>query len=270
MAGHATDGTAPGANAPGNPRCGRGVPIGSAAVVPADTESPAAAMFPRGASAVVPPPHPDLPPRWPAVVRAELVGRHAELLDAVADVPDDRILDLSLPAGRATLADRLRWPVLPGSEAPPPAGGSSASSASSEAVGGIDVVISVAGFTRFPDLGAALSAAVGMLAPAGQLLVVEPDYRPGVGGLAVSSLGALLPPVRGVHLARDVPGTVRSVGLTVTDVRRLSLSTPIWPLRRFVRLQATRITADNSTSEGGGGDSRRHERQTGSDTGGVK
>jgi len=109
------------------------------------------------------------------------------------------------------------------------------------------VVISVAGFTRFPDLGAALGAVVQLLSPTGRLLAVEPDHRPGVGGLALSSLGALLPPVRGVHLARDLPATVRSVGLTVTDVRRLSLSTPIWPLRRFVDLEATRITAADAT-----------------------
>lgn len=257
MAGHATDGTPPGASAPDNRRWAGEAPIGSAPVVPPDTGRPGGAAFPRGASAASPPLHPDVPPRWPTVVRAELVRRHAELLDAVADVPDDRVLDLSLPPGRAMLADVLGGANLRGGSAgvgPVPA----------DEAGGIDVVISVAGFTRFPDLGAALAATARLLSPTAQLLVVEPDCRPGVTGLAVSSLGALLPPARGVHLARDVPGTVRSVGLTVTDVRRFSLATPVWPLRRFVSLSATRISPRaQSEGERSSEDDRHGNRGTG-------
>lgn len=203
------------------------------------------------------------------MVRAELVRRHADLLDAVADVPDGRVLDLSLPAGRSLLAEVLAEPPVPVSvgESPVPSGERPAR------VGGFDAVISVAGFTRFPDLGAALSAAVRLLSPTGHLLAVEPDHRPGVGGLAVSSLGALLPPVRGVHLARDVPGTVRSVGLTVTDIRRLTLATPVWPLRRFVDLRAARIGAvDPSSAELAPSGGRRGEDDGHEDrnTGGVR
>ena len=182
----------------------------------------------------------------------------------MADVPADRVLDLSLPAGRAMLADALRGTPVPEGGAPAAGGGAQVASAPPEVVGGIDVVISVAGFTRFPDLGAALAATARLLSPTGQLLALEPDYRPGVWGLAVSSLGALLPPVRGVHVARDVPGTVRSVGLTVTDIRRLPLDTPVWPLRRFVSLIAERIPpADRSVGKRSGEDDRHGDRDTG-------
>lgn len=161
---------------------------------------------------------PDLPPRWPAVVRTELARRHGALCGEVADLDPDRVLDLSFPHGRHVLTGAL---------------------SSSADAGRFDAVISVAGLTRFPDLAAALAAAVSLLRPAGRLLLVEPGYRPGPRGLAVSSMGALLPPARGVHLARDVPATVRAVGLTITDIRRFDLPTLVWPLRSFVHLDAT-------------------------------
>lgn len=187
---------------------------------------------PASARGESPPVHPDLPPRWPAVVRTDLLRRHAELLASVDGVPSNRVLDLSLPAGRHLLAGLL----APGAHRPPVTG-------VDPRVGTYDAVISVAGLTRFPDLGAALESVVSLLSPAGALLAVEPDHRPGITGLAVSSLGALLPPARGVHLARDLPLTVRSVGLTITDVRRITLPTRVWPLRRFVTLRAVRIDA---------------------------
>lgn len=216
----------------------RVTPIGSAPVALSDTQ-PSGASEPLSApsapapspSPMTPPPVPDLPPRWPSVVRAELLARHAELADRVAATDGARLLDLSLPAGRHVLAD-----VLAGGT--PPA----------DAVG-VDVVLSVAGLTRFPDLGAAVAALASLLSPAGELLLVEPAFRPGITGLAVSSIGALLPPARGVHLARDVPDTVRSVGFTITDLRRFTLPTIVWPLRQFVSLRAVRITADAPTSD---------------------
>ena len=201
----------------------------------------AASSTPTGSPATTstPPLHPDLPPRWPSVVRSALVRRHAELLDSLADVPADRLVDLSLPSGRQVLAEVL------------------STGAPSAGAGGlpeeVDVVLSVAGLTRFPDLGAALEAAVSLLAPSGVLLAVEPDHRPGVTGLAVSSLGALLPPARGAHLARDLPVTVRSVGFTITDLRRVALPTLVWPLRTFVDLRATRVGGDDSSGDDEGG-----------------
>jgi len=166
----------------------------------------------------------DLPPRWPAVVRAELSARHARWLAGLADVPADRVLDLSVASGRQVLAAAIA------------AGAGGAPGGGAEAR--FDHVVSVAGLARFADLGAALSVVSALLDPAGVLWAVEPGYRPGPVGLVTSSVGALLPPARGVHLARDVPDTVRATGFTITDVRRFGLSTPVWPLRRFVSLRA--------------------------------
>lgn len=183
------------------------------------------------------PPLPDLPPRWPAAVRAELTSRHGGLVAALADTPADRVLDLSVPEGRHVLAQAI-------------VGGGEPMSA-----GPFERIVSVAGFTRFPDLGAALETVVSLLAPAGELWAVEPADRPGPVGLAFGSLGALLPAARGTHLARDVPGTVRSVGLVVTDIRRFTVSTPVWPLRTFVDLRAARCAPpDGSGSVGDGGE----------------
>lgn len=178
-------------------------------------------------------------------MRAELTRRHAELLAATADRPAAAVLDLSTTAGR----HRLAAMAVPGSPPPDP--------------GRFEVVISVAGLARFADLGAALAAVASILAPTGQLLAVEAGYRPGPLGLALSSVGALLPPARGVHLARDVPATVRSVGLSLTDVRRFSVPTPLWPLRQFVSLRAVptppaplgdaRPPAPDDTDTSGGG-----------------
>jgi hypothetical protein len=108
-------------------------------------------------------------------------------------------------------------------------------------VGRFDAVVSVAGLARVADLGAAVDAVTRLLAPTGILMAVEPGFRPGPGALVASSVGALLPAARGVHLARDLPLTVRSAGLTVTDVERFTMPTLVWPLRPFVQLRAERI-----------------------------
>ena len=119
--------------------------------------------------------------------------------------------------------------------------------------GSYGTVVSVAGLARFADLGGALSVVVDLLAPDGVMMAVEPGFRPGAMALVAASLGALLPPARGMHLARDLPATVRSTAgrsttgqttrLTVTDVERFTMPTLIWPLRSFVQLRAERIGA---------------------------
>jgi SAM-dependent methyltransferase len=155
------------------------------------------------------------------VVRLELERRH-RLLVAVAQGNGDatRVLDL----GRADHRQVLRQAVDHG-----PA---------DDQVGSFDAVVSVAGLARVADLGAAVDAVARLLAPEGVLLAVEPGFRPGPLALVASSLGALLPPARGVHLARDLPTTIRAAGLTVTDVERFTMPTMIWPLRPFVQLRA--------------------------------
>ena len=84
-----------------------------------------------------------------------------------------------------------------------------------------------------------------MLAPSGVMMAVEPGFRPGAMAMVAASLGALLPAARGVHLARDLPATIRSAGLTVTDVERFTMPTLIWPLRPFVQVRVERIEVDS-------------------------
>ena len=152
------------------------------------------------------------------MVRAELERRHAVLARHLAAL--DPVLDVSVPEGRAVLAE-----VLGG--APPPRR--------------YAAVVSVAGLVRLPDLPAAVAAVDRLLAPDGELHAVEPVGRPGMSGLLVGSLGALLPPVRGAHLARDLPDVLRAEGLTVADCLRFTMPTTVWPLRPFVQLRALRI-----------------------------
>ncbi len=72
-------------------------------------------------------------------------------------------------------------------------------------------------------------------------MLVEPVNRPGTAGLLWSSLGATLSPVAGRHVSRDVIRTVRAAGLTVADLDRFTIATPVWPLRLFVEARIIRI-----------------------------
>ena len=80
-----------------------------------------------------------------------------------------------------------------------------------------------------------------LLADDGELRLVEPVNHPGLWGLLAGSVVAGLPPSRGRYLSRDVVAVVRSVGLTVADVDRFRIPTPVWPLRRWVDARAVRI-----------------------------
>lgn len=165
----------------------------------------------------VPATRPDLPARWPVAVRAEVDRRHAALAPG-----GGRVLDLCDPAQRHVLEVALEEGVT------------------SSARGRYDVICSPAALVRFADLAAAVEALAAMLAPQGEILAIEPIGRPGPGGLLAGSAGALLPAARGTHLGRDVPATIRSAGLTITDIERFSMPTPVWPLRPFVQLRALR------------------------------
>ena len=182
-------------------------------LLPGDADSAAAAS------------RPDLPPRWPAVVRLELERRHRAMVAAASQFHAARVLDLGHADHRHVVLHALLHGVTP------------------EQRDSYDAVISVAGLARLPDLAAAVSVVADLLAPDGVMMAVEPGFRPGPMALVVASAGALLPAARGVHLARDLPATVRSLGLTVTDVERFTMPTLIWPLRPFVQLRAERIDA---------------------------
>ena len=187
---------------------------------------PGALRIDRSPADVTPAAVVDLPPRWPAVVRAELVRRHRLLLDRASTVAAGPVLDLSLPEQRQQLREVM--------SSPDP-------TAAAAALGSFGAVMSVAGLCRLADLGSALRVVASMLVPDGEVWLVEPGFAPGLAATLVASGGALLPPARGVHLARDVPATVRSVGLRITDVERFTMSTSLWPLRRFTELRAVKF-----------------------------
>lgn len=167
---------------------------------------------------------PDLPPRWPAVVRAELERRQQVL----ATLASGRALDVGVPAGRDLLGRVVR------------AAGGPVDEATAPELGSYDTIVSVAGLVRFPDLAGALRGIERLLAPGGVLFLTEPVDRPGAVGLVVGSIGSLLPPARGAHLSRDVPAAARAAGFLMTDLERFTMPTTVWPLRRFVQARARR------------------------------
>ena len=116
--------------------------------------------------------------------------------------------------------------------------------------GHFDTIVSVCGLVHVPDLFAAVTAIEALLAPSGSALVVEPVDRPVPGGLVLATLGALHQRVRGVQVNRDVPATIRCTSLTVVDIERIAMPTPIWPLRSFVALTAARVAAPSTDAAG--------------------
>ena len=162
---------------------------------------------------------------WPAEVRAELGRRRVQVVDAVSRIPGSqgRVLDLADAGDRRVVLEAGR----PRAADDPDAG-----------AGAYDAVISIAGFVHLADLAAALAGIDRLLAPAGELWFVEPVARPGWQGMLGSSVGAVLPPLRDLHLGRDIPHAVRSTGLLITDIKRFSMPTSLWPIRPFVHARA--------------------------------
>lgn len=163
----------------------------------------------------------------PPVVATEVRRRRSEILASASG----RILDLDDPAAEGFL------------EAP---------------IGEItglgemtyDRIVSTCRLMTAPDLFLSLSALVARLAPDGELVLVEPVGRPGVGGLLTASLGTWLPGQRDLHLARDLPAAVRATGLTVVDADRFTVPTAVWPLRHLVELRAIRLRGDGTAEPG--------------------
>lgn len=161
---------------------------------------------------------PDVPPRWPAIVRAELARLRPRL---VARIPvHARVLDVSEPPGRAVLQATV--------------------DDSADVVERYDAVVSVAGLVRFADLSAAVRGVDRLLAPHGQLWLLEPSNRPGMAAVVAGSIGALHPAVRGSHLQRDLPAVLRAEGYVTPDIERFTMPTHVWPLRPFVMCRAQR------------------------------
>lgn len=156
-------------------------------------------------------------PSLPTVVQAEVGRRRA----AIVARAGGRVLDLDRVEGRARLHATM---------AGPPA-----------AAERYDSIISTCALMDEPDLGAAIAALDRLLAPDGDLWLVEPVNHPGPAGLLWSSLGASLPAVAGRHVSRDVIRTARAAGLTAADLDRFTIATRVWPLRRFVEARIIRI-----------------------------
>jgi len=150
-------------------------------------------------------------------VAAELALRRVHLLAEVAGA----VLDLDLPRARAEVAAA--------GEHPPARSGA------------YDTVLSTAQLVGFPDLGAALRGIERLLAPEGELIIVEPVHHPGALATVYATMWSHHPAVAGLHVERDVCRTVRSVGFVVTTIERFSMPTSVWPLRRFVSARARRF-----------------------------
>ena len=112
-------------------------------------------------------------------------------------------------------------------------------------------MLSCAELMRFPDLGAALAAIDAILAPSGRLELFEPVGRPGTTAMITSVPFALLPATMGFHLGRDVLAALRATPLLAVDIARITMPTPVLPLRQFLSVTARRVIvpADPSTSE---------------------
>ncbi len=165
----------------------------------------------------------------PPVVAAEVRRRRGAILASARG----RVLDLDDPVHHHLVDGPLAVPV----------GGRAEHGAGAEGDDGTryDTVVSTARLVAAPDLFWTLAALVARLDHGGELHLVEPVGRAGVLGLLTGSLGTALPGVSGLHLARDVPATVRAAGLLVVDCERFTVPTAWWPLRHFVQLRATHV-----------------------------
>jgi hypothetical protein len=153
---------------------------------------------------------------WPPEVRLELGHRRVRIEDEVATlgVPAGAVLDLSRAGALATVLAAGAPGAGPGSV--------------------YEVVVSIGALVAVADLPQALCGVLHLLTPGGRFRFVEPVGRPGWGGILAASAGTLLRPVHGQHLGRDLPLAVRTHGFLITDLERITMPTPLWPLRSFV------------------------------------
>jgi hypothetical protein len=155
-------------------------------------------------------------PRFPRGVQHELTDRRVRLLAAL----DGDVLDLSQPAARTEVLAAAAAPLVESR---------------------YGTIVSVAELVRFPDLVHALTGVDRLLAPDGELILVEPVHHPGGAATLFATMWAVHPAVARVHVERDVSLAVRSIGLSLTDVERFTMPTVVWPLRLFVHARARHI-----------------------------
>jgi hypothetical protein len=161
------------------------------------------------------------PRRFPAPVEAELELRRMGLVDRARG----RVLDLDRPDARAEVAH---------------------ASTEQHVVPAYDTAVSVGQLVRFPDLVAALRGIDRLVGPDGELLVVEPDARPGLAALFVDSLWARTRWVAGFHVGRDLTGALRSTEFVVDSIERFTMPTVVSSLRCAVEVHAVRLPVPES------------------------
>ena len=138
--------------------------------------------------------------RLPAVVRDECRRRRAELI-ARAEVP---WLDLARPDGDTARAS-----------------------------GRAQAVVGVLALAATDDPAALLERARADLAPGGRLLLFEP-YRPaGWAGRFARRTAPLVRACTGLRTDHPVPALVRRAGFVIATIERVTMPTPIAPLRSF-------------------------------------
>ena len=172
----------------------------------------------------------------PPVVAAE-VGRRRSLILARAR---GRVLDLDEP-GALELVHRV---------SSGPAGPDPTEPDVTDPDDGYDTIVSTCRLVDLADLPAALAGLRRLLAPDGELFLLEPVNRPGMASLALSSAFTLMPALAGLHLGRDVVRTTRAADLAVVDLERFTIPTPVWPLRRFIQARVILVDGRGHINEG--------------------
>ncbi len=107
-------------------------------------------------------------------------------------------------------------------------------------VGPFDTIVSLIRTPLIADLDRLIRTVDNLLAPAGQLLVLEPVSRSGRFARSLAVSGSFMRATNGLHLDRDIPAWLRAGGMTVTDLERFEVPTVPAPLRPFVEARALR------------------------------
>ena len=103
-----------------------------------------------------------------------------------------------------------------------------------------DTIVSVFGLAILPDLPLSLRAIRTLLAPDGGFEFVEPVSDFHSLDPVLSAVSPLLRATAGLHLDRDVPSAIRSVGYRLDRGERTTMPTFIWPLRHVASGSAKR------------------------------
>ena len=103
-----------------------------------------------------------------------------------------------------------------------------------------DTIVSVLHLAAVDDLPRELSAIVERLRPTGKLLFLEPVRQPGLSGRAQAMVSPVVRMASGWRVDRDLPLAIRSNGLTIVSVDRITMPAVVWPVRAFVHGVARR------------------------------